>query len=382
MRQRAALESLLGLQRELYNAALEERRGVWRWEHRSVTYVEQCRTLTALRAVRPEVLACGVTVCRGTLRRLDRAFQAFYRRCRAGQSPGFPRFRPASRWTSLQWEDRSGWRLDPAAKRLILFGIGGVKVRLHRPVRGTPKAITLRREGRRWWVTLRSVDVPAERLAVTGRQVGLDVGIGVLVATSDGRLHQNPRPGLRAAGRLAAAQRALARKQRGSKRRRRAVERVAAAHRQVRDVRADQHHQLSRRLVNDYDLIVHEALVIPNLVRRPAPRPDPDRPGRYLPNWSAVKTGLNRCIHDAGWAQLLAMIAYKAESAGRTVIAVAPHHTSRTCSVCGHVAAGNRHGAAFCCRACGHQAHADINAATNILRAGRAQQHHAAQGRN
>jgi putative transposase len=382
VRQRAALESLLALQRELYNAALEERRGVWRWEHRSVSYVEQCRTLTGLRAVRPEVLGCGVTVCRGTLRRLDLAFQAFYRRCRAGQTPGYPRFRPASRWASLQWEDRNGWRLDAAAQRLILFGIGGVKVRLHRPVRGTPKAITLGREGRRWCVTLRCVDVPAEPLAATGRQVGLDVGIGVLVATSDGVLEPNPRPGKRAAGRLAAAQRASARKQRGSKRRRQAVERVAAAHRRVRNVRVDQQHQLSRRLVNDYDLLVHEALVIPNLVRRPAARSDPNQPGRYLPNGAAAKTTLHRCIHDAGWGQLLAMIAYKAESAGRTVIAVAPHHTSRTCARCGHVAAANRHGADFCCRACGHRAHADINAAINILRAGRAQQHHAAQGRN
>jgi putative transposase len=381
-RQAAALELLFGYQRELYNAALEERRGAWRWEHRSVSYVEQCRTLTGLRAVRPEVLACGVTVCRGTLRRLDLAFQAFYRRFRDGEKPGYPRFRPASRWCSLQWEDRSGWRLDPAARRLVLFGIGGVKVRLHRPIRGAPKAITVRREGRRWWVTLRCVDVPAEPLSPTGRQVGLDVGIGVLVATSDGNLEENPRPAQRAARRLAHAQQALATKQRGSKRRRRAVERVAAAHRRVRNIRADHHHQLSRRLVNDFDLIVHEALTIPNLVRRPAAKPDPEQPERSLPNGAAAKTGLNRCIHDAGWGQLLAMIAYKAESAGRTVIAVAPHNTSRTCSRCGHVAAANRHGAAFCCQACGHQAHADINAAINILRAGRAQQHHAAQGSN
>src|SRR5207245_514647 len=99
-------------------------------------------TLTALRGVRPEVLAAGVTVCRGTLTRLDRAFAAFYRRCRAGQRPGFTRFRPLSRWESLEWEDRCGWRLDEAARRLHLSGIGALKVRLHRPVRGVPKAVT------------------------------------------------------------------------------------------------------------------------------------------------------------------------------------------------------------------------------------------------
>jgi len=136
VRQRAALVGLLGLQCELYNAALEDRWGAWRWEHRSVSFIEQCRTLTTLRAVRPEVLACGVVVCRGTLKRLDWGFAGFSRRCRAGQAPGFPRFRSRSRWDSLQWEDRSGWRLDPASRRLHLTGIGGIKVR---PLRGRPR---------------------------------------------------------------------------------------------------------------------------------------------------------------------------------------------------------------------------------------------------
>jgi putative transposase len=380
VRQRAALDALLDAQRELYNAALEERRGAWKWEHRGVTYRDQCRTLTALRDVRPQILASGVTVCRGTLRRLDRAFAGFYRRCRAGQRPGYPRFRSPRRWRSVQWEDRSGWRLDHAGRRLHLMGVGGIKVRLHRPIRGVPKAITVRREGRRWWVTLRCVDVPAEPLPPTGRKAGIDVGVTVLVATSDGTLVTNDRHAQRAAPRLAQAQRHLATKQRGSNHRRRAVERVAAAHRRVRNQRADTLHQLSRHLVNDYDLIVHERLVIPNLVRRPKPRPGGTV--GHAPNGATAKAGLNRCIHDAGWGRLLAMIAYKAESAGRTVIAVEPRNTSRTCAHCGHISAGNRHGAVFRCRACGHEAHADTNAAVNILRAGRAQQHIAAQGRN
>ena len=150
VRQRQALETLLRLQCELYNAALEERRGAWHWERRSVSYVEQCRTLTSLRESRPDVLGAGVTVCRGTLRRLDWAFAAFYRRARARQRPGYPRFRPMSRWDSLQWEDRCGWRLDSASGRLLLYGIGHLKVRMHRPVQGadqgdhaTPRGATL-----------------------------------------------------------------------------------------------------------------------------------------------------------------------------------------------------------------------------------------------
>jgi putative transposase len=147
--QRVRLEELLRNQCELYNAALEERRGAWKWERRSVSFFDQSRTLTTLRELRPEVLENGVTVCRGTLKRLDRAFGAFYRRCRAGQTPGFPRFKSRQRWDSVQWEDRSGWRLDPDRRRLRLVGIGEVKLRLHRAIQGTPKAITVAREGRR-----------------------------------------------------------------------------------------------------------------------------------------------------------------------------------------------------------------------------------------
>jgi putative transposase len=380
VRQRSALVALLELQRELYNAALEERRGAWGWERRSVSYADQCRTLTGLRTVDPAVRAAGVTVSRGTLARLDRAFAAFFRRCQEGEQPGYPRFKSQRRFDSLQWEDRNGWRLDPAAKRLYLHGVGGVKVRLHRPVRGTPKAITVKREGRRWWVSVRCVGVPAEVLPPTGRQVGLDLGVRVLVATSDGQLLANPAPGARGAGRLAATQRNLATKQPGSKRRRRAGERVGAAHRHIRNCRMNALHQLSRRLVNGYDLIVHENLHVENLVRRPKPRPDGQ--GGYAPNGAAAKTGLNRGIHDAGWGTLLAMITYKAEGAGRCVIAIEARNTSRTCARCGHVSAGNRHDAQFRCQACGHQDHADINAAINILRAGRAQQHSAAKRRN
>jgi putative transposase len=373
------LEQLLRNQCELYNAALEERRGAWNWERRSVSYFDQTRTLTTLRENRPEVLEHGVTVCRGTLKRLDRAFCAFYRRCKTGEKPGFPRFKSQRRFDSVQWEDTSGWRLDTDSRRLHLVGIGAVKVRLHRDIEGRPKAITVAREGRRWWVTLRCVDVPARPLAATGRAVGIDLGVCAEVATSDGRLVLEGRYGQRARDRLATAQRHLASKRKGSRQRERAVERVAAAHRKIRNQRKDLAHKMSRELVNSYDLIVHEDLKITNMVRRPQPRRGDD--GTYEPNGAAAKAGLNRSISDAGWGQLLRCIAYKAEHAGREVIAVDPRHTSQRCSRCGHVARENRlTQAQFRCQACGHEAHADVNAAMNILRAGRAQQAPACAG--
>ena len=144
----------------------------------------------------------------------------------------------------------------------------------------------------------------------------------------------------------------------------------------MRNQRADFHHKVSRLLVDSYDLVVHEALPVRNMVRRPKPRPDGG--GGYEPNGARAKAGLNRSIHDAGWGSLVALITYKAEDAGRQVIAVDPRHTSRTCASCGHVSARNRRGAVFECEACGHEAHADTNAAVNILWAGRAQRPQAA----
>jgi putative transposase len=261
---------------------------------------------------------------------------------------------------------------------LRLLGVGDLKVHLHRPLRGVPKAITVARQGRRWWVSVRCVDVPAQPLPLTRRAVGLDLGVCAQIATSDRLVVTDGRYGRRAAEMLRLAQRILSSKRPGSNHRRRAVERVAAAHRKVANQRRDLAHKLSRSLVNDYDLIVHEDLRITNMLRRARPRPAGE--GAYLPNGAAAKTSLNRYIHDAGWGQLLSFLAYKAEEAGRELIAVDPYHTSRRCAECGHVEAANRVGQAFRCLRCGHTDHADVNAARNILRAGRAQQASACAG--
>jgi len=205
-----------------------------------------------------------------------------------------------------------------------------------------------------------------------GRASPIDLGVRFEVATSDGQLIEADRPLLRSAERLAVAQRELATKRRGSGHRAKAAARLGAIHRKVANQRQDFAHQLSRSLVNHYDLIVHEALAITNMVRRPRPRKEKST-GTYLVNGANAKGGLNRSIHDAGWGQLLSFIAYKAEDAGRELIAVDPRFTSQRCSSCGHVEAANRCSQAeFRCRSCGHQAQADVNAAHNILRAGRA----------
>lgn len=212
-----------------------------------------------------------------------------------------------------------------------------------------------------------------EAQAPTGRVVGIDLGLDNLVATSEGRLVDNERLVARSRERLAQAQRVVAGRRRGSERRRRAAGRVGDIQRRIARQRRDGLHKLSRALVDDYDLIVHEDLKITNMTRRPAPVPDGS--GGYGPNGARAKAGLNREILGAGWGILLGMIAYKAEEAGRQVIAVDPRHTSQRCHSCGHVDAGNRVGAVFRCLGCGHADHADINAARNILGAGLALRH-------
>jgi putative transposase len=378
-RQEAALTTCLEDTRQLYNAALEERREAWRMGRHQVTFYSQDAQLKEIRADDPERYERWAFRCeRAAIRRLDEAFQGFYRRVKSGEKPGYPRFKGRGWWDSIEWPaTKGGARWDsvphPKVTRVYLAGVGHVRVHQHRAVRGRVKPITAKREAGRWFVVLSCDDVPAELLEPTGSAAGVDMGVASFLTTSDRTHAPNPRHLAATAGRLAAAQRDLARKKRGSTRRKKAAAKVARLHGKVRRQRLDHAHTTALTLVREYDLIVHEDLKITNMTARPQPRPDGN--GGHQPNGAAAKSGLNKSIHDAGWGIFLRVLSAKAESAGRTVIAVAPRHTSQRCAQCGHVAAGNRATQAeFRCLACGHQAHADVNAARNILRAGLALQ--------
>ncbi|MHB1890970.1 MAG: RNA-guided endonuclease InsQ/TnpB family protein [Acidimicrobiales bacterium] len=383
--QHQRLQACLDDHRELYNAALQERRDAYeRTVRRSagyfgadrpkmpVRYGTQSGQLKEIRVQRPEMARWSFSSEQATLRRLDKAFGAFFRRVKADQTPGYPRFKAAHRFDSVEWPaDGDGCRWKPETSRVYLQGIGDVKTTAHRKVEGTVKTISVKREGRRWFLVLSCDDVPARPLAPTGNVVGIDVGIASFATTSGGHHIDNPRWGRKAASRLALSQQVLAQKKRGSNNRRAARESVAARHRKVANQRRDFHHKTARALVEDYDVICVEDLKIANMVKRARPVPDPEIPGSFLPNGQAAKSGLNLSITDAGWAQFVSILKGKAEEAGRTVIDVNPRHTSQTCSDCGHVEPGNRVSqAVFRCLACGHSAHADANAALNILRAG------------
>ena len=318
--------------REMYNAALQERRDAWRGSRTRISYGDQSAQLREIRALRPDLAVWSVSSQQATLRRLDRAFQGFFRRVKAGARPGHPRFKARARFDTVEWpKDGDGARWHTDTGRVYLQGVGRVK----------------------------------------GRQVGVDVGIASFATTSDGDHVHNPRWARSAAARLSAAQQRLARAKRGPNNRRRRRDTVAARHRKIANCRRDFHHKTARTLVQTYDLIAVEDLSIANMVRRATPVPDPDNPGQFLPNGAAAKTGLNRSISDAGWGQFVSILRAKAEDAGRIVIEVDPRHTSDGCEKCGHAARENRvTQAVFACRRCGHRAQADEHAARNILRAG------------
>lgn len=371
-RQHARLAACLDAHRELYNAALQERRDAWVQGRTRIAYEDQAAQLTEIRVVRSDIAVWSYSSQQATLRRLNKTFQLFFHRLKATGKAGYPRFKGPGRFDSVEWpKDGDGARWHADKKRVYLRGIGLVKVTAHREVLGRVKTIQIRRQGRRWMLVLSCDDVPRNPLPPTGRQVGVDLGIANFAITSDGSHVSNPRWARSAAHKLTAAQRRFTRAMRGSNNRTRKGEIVAAQQRKIANARRDFHHKTALQLVRCYDLIALEHLAIANMIRRAKPvrGSEPRRP--FLPNGGAAKTGLNRSIVDAGWGQFITILRAKAEDAGRICIVVNPCNTSTCCEACGHTAKESRATqAVFICRACGHTTRADEQAARNILRAG------------
>ncbi|MET7365093.1 transposase [Streptomyces sp. NPDC005566] len=381
--QTIALGEILRDHCSLYNGALQEHRDAYRHVSKtSVKYGQQSAQLKEIRAFDPERHGrWSFSSQQATLRRLDKAFTAFFRRVKSGDTPGYPRFRGVNWFDTVDFPkdgDGCGWDATPhdPVTRVRLQGVGHVKVHQHRPVVGKVRTVSVKREGAKWFVVLTAEQDQPEPLPKTGSVVGIDLGIANFLAESNGGFVPNPRHGRRNADRLEAAQQALAtfgrvRRDKRTANHRRAVEKVATLHGKVRRQRLDHFHKTALALVREHDLIAHENLTIRSMVKSAAPKPDPERPGSFLPNGAAAKTGLNRSISDAGWGVFLTILTSKAESAGREVIAGDPRNTSRRCPECGHTAKENRPTQAkFHCVACGHTAHADTVGATNVLRAG------------
>ena len=351
VRLRHALEAQLAFACQLYNAALEQRRDAWRRRHLSVTLSEQFRDLTAVRAagIGPANMNCSAM--RDPLRRLDHAFTAFFRRVKAGVTPGYPRFRSARRSDSLTWV--SGWGVRDG--RLALQGIGQVKVKWHRPLPASAvvRTVTVRRVAGRWYACFSLRVSRSPQVAAAGRPaVGLDLGIQYFATFSSGEQMPGPRAYRAAMRQLRVAQRRVCRRQQGSHRRRKAGLLLARQHERIRNLRHDHAHKLTRRLVADFGLIAVEDLNIQGLARG----------------------FLAKHVTDQGWAAFLTVLEYKAEEAGTRLVKVLSRGTSQNCSACGVVVPKRLSERTHRCPGCGLVIDRDTNAARNILRLGLSRQ--------
>lgn len=349
--QDATLMTWLRLTRELYNAALQERRDAWQKQRARVTEFDQMHALVEIRKVRPEFQALPIIVLRGAIRRLDRAFAGFFRRCKAHEKPGYPRFRGRNRWCSLLLDDLGGKvPICAGGRRIKVPLLGKVKVNLHRPLEGTPKAMRLKLDGDgHWYVTFACIDVPTKPLPPTGRDVGVDVGLATFAATSDGEMFANPRPLAATRLKVERAQRVVSRRVRGSGRRRAAGHLLGRLHAHVANVRRQHAIDVARALVAKYDTIYVEALNIQGL----------------------ACSMLAKSVHDAGWGVFLHWLGVKAEEAGRQAVEVNPSGTSQVCSDCGAEVRKTLAVRVHDCPHCGYVVDRDVNAARNILALGR-----------
>jgi putative transposase len=358
---------------DLYNAALEERREAWRRRKVPVSYTMQSAQLRDIRVADPGGQGShSFTAQQQTLRRLDHAFAAFFERAgnadrTGGRKPGYPRFKPYSRFRQVRFVNGDGAKWIPAqrggAARATFQAVGSVKVRQHRQVPGTVKALQLKREHRRWYVIVITETEPVP-LPATGREVGVDVGVARFLTASDGQVVDNPRFLAASAEVISDLQRRMSRARLGSGNRKRIRRMLAREWRKVRNRRRDFHHKTARTLVNSCDVIALEELNTAGMTRRPAPKPDPLNPGGYLPNQAAAKAGLNKTILDAGWHQFACILLGKAEEAARRIVLVNPAGTSITCHRCRARCARPRQDTVIC-RACG-PIDADINGVINI----------------
>ncbi len=335
--QEAALRDMLGLHQRLYNAALEQRIAAWRLQRKSLSAYDQSRDLTALRTDDERYAALNAQSAQVTLQRLHLAFAAFFRRCKKGETPGFPRFRSFDRFSGWGYKTHGdGFRFTPGDGnrhgKLRLSGIGTVSVRGRARTPGEAKTCEIQHKAGRWYASI-TVSCRPQRTGGT-QAIGLDWGVetfATIAHEDDGfSAIENPRFMWQAKAALESAQQNLARKAKRSKNRTKARRLVAAIHRKTTAKRLGFLHQQSAKIVADSGLIATESLTVKNMTR--SAKGTVESPGRNV----AQKAGLNREIFATAPRAFLDMIRYKAAEAGIAFIEVPSRKVkpSQTCSAC------------------------------------------------
>ncbi|MEW5955873.1 MAG: transposase [Candidatus Micrarchaeota archaeon] len=315
--QRVVFERALETCRQIYDDALAERKNAWENERRNVSYYEQQNKLPALKKNDASLARVHSQVLQDALRRVEKAFQNFFRRSRAGEKSGYPRFKPIGRFDSFAYP-QFGNCFEIRGKKLWLSKIGEVNIKLHRelPANAKIKTCIIRRDVDQWFACF-TAEMPEGLRAPREIKsaVGVDLGVANLVALSTGEIIENPRWLKQSEQKLSVEQRLLAKKKKGSKNRGIQRLRVAKLYRKIRRQRSDFLHKLSRKLVDSYDLIVFENLNIKKMIR----------------------SHFAKVIADAAWRRLILFMAYKAEEAGTAMQFVDAANTSQQCSGCGAI---------------------------------------------
>lgn len=337
--QEERLLEALRLHQYLYNAALQERIDCYRKTGHSLSYNEQQASLTKIRAEHPEYAKIPVYATRMTLRRLDKSFKAFFRRVKAGQTPGFPRFKSLARFGSFEMCGGAGcgWAFNFGEEgrngRLTIRGIGNIKARGNARITGKPKTSQVMHRHGKWYLSL-TVECEPARESLAQKACGLDWGVEHLLTLSheDGSTHPipNPRYYQQQKDELTALQQAVSRKKRGSNRWRSACRKLSSARRKQANQRHHDHHRLSSQIAANYALVVTEKLSIADMSR--SAKGTLEEPGKSV----RQKAGLNREILDTAPAKLLTMIRYKVQETGGEFVE-APTRTlkpSQRCPKC------------------------------------------------
>jgi putative transposase len=343
--QHRALERILESQRQLYNAALEERIGAYRKAGKTLGYHHQCKGLAEWRHSDPEARELPYALQRSTLKRLDVAYRGFFTRLAHGLKAGLPRFQGIGRFNSFTFGRFDGITLKDG--RLRFKGMpGALRVHWHRdlPPSTFIKRCRFKRDGRGWMVIF-DVTVQPRAIRPALRCVGVDLGIVTFAALSDGGFIPSLRAARRAEKRLRTAQRSMERKTKGSNRRQKARAEVSRAYATTARQRREHLHQASARLIRDYDVIAIEKLQVGDLAR----------------------SALAKDVLDASWGRFISFLRYKAEWAGAHVIEVDPYNTSQDCSGCGNKVPKDLDQRRHDCPHCGISIDRDLNAARNIL---------------
>ena len=349
--QRAQLEHTFELCRWVYNSTLAARKNAYEQRSETTGYFQTKRMLPAWKVERPELKQVHSQVLQDVVMRVDLAFQAFFRRVKLGEEPGYPRFKGYGRYDSITYPQYgNGAVLNERVLRLSK--VGDVKVVLHRPVKGEIKTVTVQRSVGKWYVCF-SCKVEPEPLPVSSEMVGVDLGLKTFAVLSNGEQIKRQRWMKKDAADVARLQRKKEKLPKGSPERHKAVKALLHAYQRSNNRRNNFAHQESRKLVNRFGLLVFEKLDIADMQA----------------NGNRV---VNRGIADVAWGRFVQYSAYKAAYAGRGVIRVEPRGTTQMCSGCGEIVPKDLSVRVHDCPHCGLRIDRDLNAALNILARGMA----------